>query len=57
MLASARKAGLNEFRSDIHTCFFGHIHSYERKVYREITLIVTGAGGAVDETSNSFWML
>jgi predicted phosphohydrolase len=37
---------LDDFHDKIRACFFGHIHSYDRKEYRGIPLIVTGAGGA-----------
>jgi len=39
-------AVLDDFHDQIWACFFGHIHSYDRKDYRGIPLIVTGAGGA-----------
>lgn len=39
-------AVLDDFRDQMRACFFGHIHSYDRKDYRGIPLIVTGAGGA-----------
>ena len=39
-------AVLDDFHDKIRACFFGHIHSYDRKEYRGIPLIVTGAGGA-----------
>ena len=39
-------AVLDDFHDQIRACFFGHIHSYDRKEYRGIPLIVTGAGGA-----------
>lgn len=37
---------LDDFRDQVWACFFGHIHSYDRKEYRGIPLIVSGAGGA-----------
>lgn len=37
---------LDDFRDRIRACFFGHIHSFDRKDYRGIPLFVTGAGGA-----------
>jgi len=37
---------LNDFSDDVKACFFGHIHSYDRKAYAGVPLIVTGAGGA-----------
>jgi 3',5'-cyclic AMP phosphodiesterase CpdA len=37
---------LDEFHDQVRACFFGHIHSYDRKEYRHIPLIVTGAGGS-----------
>jgi 3',5'-cyclic AMP phosphodiesterase CpdA len=37
---------LDSFHGQVRACFFGHIHSYDRKAYRGIPLIVTGAGGA-----------
>ncbi len=37
---------LDDFVDKVQACFFGHIHSFDRKDYRGIPLIVTGAGGA-----------
>jgi 3',5'-cyclic AMP phosphodiesterase CpdA len=37
---------LDDFHDQVRACFFGHIHAYDRKVYRDIPMIVTGAGGA-----------
>lgn len=37
---------LDDFPERIRACFFGHIHSYDRKEYRGIPLVVTGGGGA-----------
>ena len=37
---------LDDFLDCVFACFFGHIHSYDRKEYRGIPLIITGAGGA-----------
>ncbi|MDY6988612.1 MAG: metallophosphoesterase [Thermodesulfobacteriota bacterium] len=39
-------AVLDDFRDQVRACFFGHIHSYDRKEYHGTPLIVTGAGGA-----------
>jgi len=39
-------AVLDDFHDQIHACFFGDIHSYARKEYQGIPLIVPGAGGA-----------
>ncbi|UCD87859.1 MAG: metallophosphoesterase [Desulfobacterales bacterium] len=39
-------AVLDDFHDQVRACFFGHIHSYDRREYRGIPLIVTGAGGA-----------
>jgi hypothetical protein len=37
---------LDDLLDCVHACFFGHIHSYDRKTYRGIPFFVTGAGGA-----------
>ena len=37
---------LDDFLGQVRACFFGHIHSFDRKEYRGIPLVVTGAGGA-----------
>ncbi|MBW2318517.1 MAG: metallophosphoesterase [Deltaproteobacteria bacterium] len=39
-------AVLDDLQDQVQACFFGHIHSFDRKEYRGIPLIVTGAGGA-----------
>ncbi len=39
-------AVLDDLQDQVRACFFGHIHSFDRKDYRGIPLIVTGAGGA-----------
>jgi hypothetical protein len=36
---------LDKFTEMIQACFFGHIHTYDRKEYRGIPLIVTGGSG------------
>jgi Icc protein len=47
LACTARFLGiLDDFRDRVWACFFGHIHSYDRKEYRGIPLVVTGAGGA-----------
>jgi len=40
---------LDDFADDVWACFFGHIHSYDRKAYRGIPFIITGAGGAAPQ--------
>ena len=39
-------AVLDDFVNQVRACFFGHIHSFDRKEYRGIPFFVTGAGGA-----------
>lgn len=39
-------AVLDDFLDQVRACFFGHIHSFDRKEYRGIPLVLTGAGGA-----------
>jgi hypothetical protein len=48
-------AVLDDFLDQVRACFFGHIHSFDRKEYRGIPLVVTGAGGAAAHGLGADW--